>query len=55
VLSKATSDVKLDTRRFAELLPANAKGRELFSGAALDLSVELVVPPRSAMVIDLAR
>ncbi|HEX5683796.1 MAG TPA: glycoside hydrolase family 13 protein [Ideonella sp.] len=55
VLSKATDEVRLDTRRFAELLPANAKGLELFSGAVLDLSVELVVPPRSAMVIDLAR
>ncbi len=55
VLSKATSEVKLDTRRFADVLQANAKGRDLFSGATLDLSQELVVPPHSALVIDVSR
>lgn len=54
VLSKATTEVRLDTRRFADVLPANAKGRELFSGATLDLGHELVVPPRSALVIESA-
>jgi len=55
VLSKATTEVRLDMRRFAELLPSSAKGRELFSGATLDLGRELVVSPRSALVIDLTR
>lgn len=54
VLSKATDAVTLDTRRFAEELPAGARGTELFSGRSLDLGRELVVPPRSALVIDLA-
>ena len=54
VLSKATDAVTLDTRRFTEMLPAGARGNELFSGRSLDLGRELVVPPRSALVIDLA-
>jgi hypothetical protein len=35
VLSKASTEVKLDPRRFADVRPAYAKGRNLFSGAAL--------------------
>jgi glycosidase len=54
VLSKATEAVTLDPKRFSEALPANARGTELFSGRMLDLGRELVVPPRSAFVIDLA-
>jgi glycosidase len=54
VLSKATEAVTLDPKRFSEALPANARGTELFSGRILDLGRELVVPPRSAFVIDLA-
>ncbi|MEK8031593.1 glycoside hydrolase family 13 protein [Ideonella sp. DXS29W] len=52
VLSKATEPVNLDTRRFADVLKAGSTGRELFSGASLDLGTTLVVPPRTAMVID---
>lgn len=55
VLSKATEAVTLDPKRFAEMLPANSRGTELFSGRAIDLGQPLVVPPRAAMVIDLAR
>jgi glycosidase len=55
VLSKATSEVKLDTRRFADVLPAHAKGRDALTGATFDLGRELVVPPRSALVIDVSR
>lgn len=55
VLSKATGDVRLDTRRFADVLPPNARGRELFSGADLDLERELLVPARGALVIDVSR
>lgn len=54
VLSKAASEVRLDTRRFADVLRANAKGRELFSGASVDLGQGLIVPPRSAMVIEVS-
>lgn len=55
VLSKATEPVTLDTRRFAEVLPAGARGVDVLSGAAVDLGHELVVPPRKAMVIELRR
>jgi glycosidase len=55
VLSKATAEVRLDTRRFADMLPAQVRGTDLLSGASLDLSTELVVPPRSALVIDIGR
>lgn len=55
VLSKAGQAVTLDTGRFAGVLPAGARGTELFSGRTLDLSRELVVPARTALVIDLAR
>ena len=55
VLSKATGPVTLDTRRFAEVLPAGSQGRELFSGQAVDLAASLTVPPRTALVIDLGR
>lgn len=55
VLSKATAEVRLDTRRFADMLPAGARGTDVLSGARLDLSRELVVPPRTALVIDIGR
>jgi glycosidase len=53
VLSKATEAVALDPRRFAGVLPAaGARGTELFSGRTIDLSAPIIVPPRSALVID---
>ncbi|MFO1339256.1 MAG: glycoside hydrolase family 13 protein [Burkholderiaceae bacterium] len=55
VLSKATGEVRLDTRRFADMLPAGAHGVDVPSGARFDLSTELVVPPRTALVIDVGR
>lgn len=56
VLSKATEAVTLDPRRFADMLPrTGARGTELFSGRTVDLSAPIVVPPRAAMVIDVAR
>jgi glycosidase len=55
VLSKAGEAVTLDTRRFAEALPPDARGTELLSGRTLDLSRALEVPPRSALVIALGR
>jgi glycosidase len=55
VLSKSREPVSLDTRRFAEVLPAGASGRELFSGQVLDLSTTLAVPARTALVIDIGR
>lgn len=56
VLSKATEAVTLDPRRFAEMLSrTGARGTELFSGRAIDLSAPIVVPPRAAMVIDVVR
>jgi hypothetical protein len=54
VLSKASDAVALDTRRFAQVLPAAARGTDILTGAPHELGGTLVVPPRSAMVIELS-
>lgn len=55
VLNKSSSEVRLDTRRFAERLPASARGINIVTGAGVDLSREFLAPPRSSTVIDIAR
>lgn len=55
VLSKAGEPVRLDTRRFAEVLPAGARGTDILTGTAYELGTELVMPARTALVIDLGR
>ena len=52
VLNKATTPVSLDTRRFRQALPDGSRGTDILTGAAHELSGTLVVPPRSAMVIE---
>jgi neopullulanase len=53
VLSKASEPVTLDTRRFAQMLPPAARGTDILTGTAHELGGTLVVPPRSAMVIEI--
>jgi glycosidase len=53
VLNKSLEPVVLDTHRFAENLPAGARGRDVISGQIHDLARTLTVAPRSALVLDL--
>lgn len=55
VLSKATTEVRLDLSRFAEILPRGARAADVLSGAAVNLSSSLTVPPRSVTVLELAQ
>jgi glycosidase len=55
VLSKAGEPVTLDTRRFGQVLPRDARGTDILTGMTHELGSTLVVPPRSAMVIEIGR
>jgi glycosidase len=55
VLSKATEPVSLDMRRFRQMLPAGSRGADVLTGTPHELGSTLVVPPRSAMVIEVGR
>lgn len=51
--NKAGEARRLPARRFAPALPAGSRGTDITTGEALDLSDELVLPPRSVRVIEL--
>ncbi|HEV8689389.1 MAG TPA: alpha-amylase family glycosyl hydrolase, partial [Ideonella sp.] len=55
VLNKAKTELVLDTRRFAEVLPAGARGLDVISGEPLVLDGALKLAPRSVRVIQLQR
>jgi glycosidase len=55
VLNKSKTELELDTRRFAEMLPPGARGRDVLSGEALVLDRPLKLAPRSVRVIQLQR
>jgi hypothetical protein len=55
VLNKATTPVCLDTRRFRQALPDGSRGADILTSARHELGSMLVVPPRSAMVIEVGR
>ena len=52
-LNKAASPVKLDLGRFRESLLRGAVGRDVLSGARIELGDELVLAPRSTTVLDI--
>lgn len=52
--NKAHEARRLPARRFAPALPAGAHGTDITTGEALDLSDELVLPPRSVRVVELS-
>jgi glycosidase len=52
-LNKHTTAAKLDLGRFRESLARGATGRNVLTGAPVELLDELTLPPRSATVLDL--
>jgi len=55
VLNKSKAELMLDTRRFAEMLPAGARGVDVISGEARVMDGPLKLAPRSVRVIQLQR
>ncbi|MCV2370857.1 glycoside hydrolase family 13 protein [Paucibacter oligotrophus] len=54
VLNKSAQPVRLDTRRFAEMLTPQSSGIEVLTGTHQALGRELSVPARSALLLELA-
>jgi len=52
-LNKGTAAARLDLARFRESLPRGAVGRDVLSGARVELNDELTVAPRSALLLDI--
>ncbi len=52
VLNKNPDPHRLDTARFREVLPSKRRATDVLSGATYDLSDELVVPARSALLLE---
>lgn len=53
VLSKNSKAVDLKLDRFKELLSGNETGRDVISGASLELKNVITVPPMTPMIIDI--
>ena len=53
VLNKNTAPTDLDTRRFAEMLTAESKGVDVTTGERHELGSLLMLPARSALVMEL--
>jgi glycosidase len=51
--NKNSAAIKLDTKRFDEVLPINAKGREVISGQSMDLSEQITLPARSVQIVEI--
>jgi glycosidase/predicted alpha/beta superfamily hydrolase len=54
VLNKAEAERQLDTARFAESIGGNKTGRDVLTGRMLALASGIAVPPRSALILELA-
>ncbi len=53
VLNKRDEPAVLSTDRFAEILPDGAEGTDALTGKRQDLSTEVVVPARGAVILDI--
>ncbi len=52
ILSKNKEDVKLDLSYYSQMLNGNEKGKEIITNQKIDLSMGLIVPAMSSMIID---
>lgn len=55
VLNKNKADVKLDTSRFQEVLPAASNAVDVLSGKSVDLSHTLNAPARSVLILEVKK
>jgi glycosidase len=55
VLNKNREATTLDTRRFAEMIQPDSRGRDVLGGQRYELGRSLTVPARSALILELAR
>ena len=53
VINKNTTETELATARFAEILSANAKAKDVFSGQAFELAQKLKVPARGVLLLEI--
>lgn len=50
--NKNDKEATLATDRFAEILPANSSGKDIFSGQTISLAKSLVIPARSVLILE---
>lgn len=54
-MNKNSSASQIALNKYAEILPAGARGRELFSGQQVELSQSLSIPARGVLVFELSK
>ncbi|PXX38649.1 glycoside hydrolase family 13 protein [Undibacterium pigrum] len=53
VMNKNTTATELATARFAEVLPASAKAKDVFSGQEFELAQKIKVPARGVLLLEI--
>ncbi|MFZ6641454.1 glycoside hydrolase family 13 protein [Undibacterium sp. TC4M20W] len=53
VMNKNTADTELATARFAEILPANAKAKDVITGQEFELVQKIKVPARGVLLLEI--
>lgn len=53
VMNKNTTETELTTARFAEILPADTKAKDVLSGQAFELAQKVKVPARGVLLLEI--
>ncbi len=53
MVNKGSGEVKLDMMHFGELIADKQSGTDIVTGRKFDVTKELTVPPKTALVLEL--